>query len=53
LFEQNPETALDENEFLKTCKKAEMDPEVGAAQRKAANVLQYDFRRHYQKRKFP
>jgi hypothetical protein len=53
LFEQNPETALDENEFLKTCKKAEMDPEVGAAQRKAANVLQYDFRRHYQKREFP
>ncbi|KAJ6040873.1 hypothetical protein N7444_009778 [Penicillium canescens] len=53
LFEQNPETALDENEFLKTCKKAEMDPEVGAAQRKAANALQYDFRQHYQKRKFP
>ncbi|KAJ5726911.1 hypothetical protein N7493_005938 [Penicillium malachiteum] len=49
LFEQDPETASVENEFLKTCKAAEMDPEVGAALGKAANALQYDFRQHYRK----
>lgn len=49
LFEQNPETALEESEFLKMCKKAETDPEVGALQRKAADALQYDFRQHYRK----
>ncbi|KAJ5631976.1 hypothetical protein N7490_008315 [Penicillium lividum] len=49
LFEQNPETALEESEFLKMSKKAETDPEVGALQRRAADALQYDFRQHYRK----
>jgi len=47
LFEQNPDTASVEDDFLKTCKAAETNPEVGAALRKAASALQYDFRQHF------
>lgn len=49
LFEQDPETALEESEFLNMCKKAETDPVVGALQRRAADALQYDFRQHYRR----
>ncbi|KAJ5618598.1 hypothetical protein N7528_006709 [Penicillium herquei] len=49
LFQQDPDTASVENEFLKMCKDAETDPEIGAALGKAADALQYDFRQHYNK----
>ncbi|QKX53819.1 uncharacterized protein TRUGW13939_00899 [Talaromyces rugulosus] len=49
LFEQDPETAMQDSEFLKMCKKAETDPEVAALQRSGMDSLQYDFQQHYQK----
>lgn len=49
LFGQNPETALEDSEFLKTCKKAEASPEVASQQRQGIDALQYDFRQHYRK----
>ncbi|KAL3484344.1 hypothetical protein BJX62DRAFT_248526 [Aspergillus germanicus] len=47
LFEQNPETALNESEFLRMCKEAETDPEVAAKMKEGLNALQYDFTQHY------
>ena len=49
LFEQDPETALEDSEFLKMCKKAQTDDAVAALQRKGLEALQYDFTQHYRK----
>ncbi|OGM45636.1 hypothetical protein ABOM_006229 [Aspergillus bombycis] len=49
IYCKDPETALEESEFLKTCKKAETDDAVAASQRKGLEALQYDFTRHYRK----
>jgi 2-polyprenyl-6-methoxyphenol hydroxylase-like FAD-dependent oxidoreductase len=47
LFEQNPDTALNDSEFLRMCKEAETDPEVAAKMKEGLNALQYDFTQHY------
>ncbi|OJI91472.1 hypothetical protein ASPTUDRAFT_38497 [Aspergillus tubingensis CBS 134.48] len=47
LFEQNPETALQDSDFLRACKAAETDPAVTEKLAKAAERLQYDFTQHY------
>ncbi|KNG83644.1 hypothetical protein ANOM_008486, partial [Aspergillus nomiae NRRL 13137] len=49
LFEQDPETALEDSEFLRMCKKAETDDAVAALQRKGLEALQYDLTQHYRK----
>ncbi|PYH38772.1 uncharacterized protein BO87DRAFT_412572 [Aspergillus neoniger CBS 115656] len=47
LFEQNPETALQDSDLLRACKAAETDPAVTEKLAKAAERLQYDFTQHY------
>lgn len=49
LFEQDPETAREETEFLKMCNQAETDPEIAASLKKGLESLQYDFTQHYRK----
>lgn len=47
LFEQDPETALLDNQFLKECKKAETDPTAAMALQTGVYRLSYDFTQHY------
>ena len=49
LFEQDPETAVEDSAFLKTCKQAETGPKVAAKMSEGLNALQYDFRQHYRR----
>lgn len=48
LFEQNPDTAVGDNAFLSLCNKAETDPEAAQILKNGANILMYDFTKHYQ-----
>ena len=44
---EDPETALEQDEFLKMCKKTETDKEFSKAVQSGVNVLKYDFTQHY------
>ena len=47
LFGQDPDKALDNDDFLKMCKKTETDPEFSKAFQTGVNILMYDFTQHY------
>lgn len=47
LFGQDPETALENDEFLKMCLKAEQDPEFSKAMQSGINALMHDFTQYY------
>jgi hypothetical protein len=47
LFDQDPETAGERDEFFLLCKKAETDPELARQMQHGANALKYDFTQHY------
>jgi hypothetical protein len=49
LFQQNPETALQENEVMRLLKKAETDEETAKLMKSSTNTLMYDFTQHYKK----
>jgi 2-polyprenyl-6-methoxyphenol hydroxylase-like FAD-dependent oxidoreductase len=50
LFDQDPETAGEKDEFFLLCKKAESDPALARQMQHGANALKYDFTQHYQAR---
>ncbi|EEA27464.1 monooxygenase, putative [Talaromyces marneffei ATCC 18224] len=47
LFDQDPDLALEEDEFLKMLKRGESDPSALKGLQAAAMALQYDFTKHY------
>ncbi|GME50134.1 hypothetical protein BDV97DRAFT_385589 [Neofusicoccum parvum] len=47
LFDQDPDTALDGDEFLKICRRAESDPRLSREFQLNINALRYDFTQHY------
>lgn len=47
MFSQNPDTALEDDEFLQTVKKAETDEELSKVMQSSSNRLKYDFTQHY------
>lgn len=47
LFAQNPDTALETDEFLKMCKRTETDIEFSKEMQLGVNNLKYDFRQDY------
>lgn len=47
LNSQDPETAIDNDEFLQMCKKAEKDPEFRKVMLRSADGLRYDFTKLY------
>jgi 2-polyprenyl-6-methoxyphenol hydroxylase-like FAD-dependent oxidoreductase len=49
LFQQNPETAVEENETMRLMKKAETDEETAKLMKSGVNALMYDFTQHYKK----
>jgi 2-polyprenyl-6-methoxyphenol hydroxylase-like FAD-dependent oxidoreductase len=47
LFDQDPDKALEADEFLKTLKKAESDPALSEELQSAGNNLNYDYSQHF------
>ncbi len=47
LFGQDPDTALDDDDFLKLCKKAEADPEFSRNFQDGIKALRHDFTQYY------
>ncbi|GAB7349171.1 hypothetical protein MBLNU459_g8106t1 [Dothideomycetes sp. NU459] len=47
LFNQDPDTALENDEFLKMCKRTETDAEFSKQMQGGINALKYDFTQHY------
>ncbi|OCL10233.1 FAD/NAD(P)-binding domain-containing protein [Glonium stellatum] len=47
LFDQDPERALENDEFLQQCKRAETDLEYSRECQSAVNELKYDFSQHF------
>lgn len=47
LFDQNPDTAFENDEFLKLCKRTETDIDLAKEMQLGVNNLKYDFRQHY------
>jgi len=47
LHSQDPDKALENDEFLKLCKKAEADSEFSRKMQSGVNILKYDFTQHY------
>ena len=47
LFGQNPDTALEEDEFLKLVKKAESDPELSRELQHSGNKLLHDYSQYF------
>jgi len=47
LHSQDPDTAIENDTFLKMCKKAEKDPEFAKVILRSANELRYDFTKLY------
>ncbi len=47
LFGQDPDKAMENDEFLKLCKKTETDSEFSRAFQSGVNILKYDFTQHY------
>lgn len=47
LFAQNPETALDDDDFLKMVKKAETDMSLSKEMQSAGNKLNHDYTQYY------
>ena len=47
LFEDDPETALETDEFFKLCQKAEIDADFSRELQRGANYLKYDFTKEY------
>ncbi|TVY45823.1 FAD-dependent monooxygenase [Lachnellula subtilissima] len=47
LFDQNPDTALETDEFLKMCKRTETDIEFAKTMQLGVNNLKYDFTKDY------
>jgi hypothetical protein len=48
LFGQDPDLALENDEFLKMCKRTANDLEFSRAFQSRVNMLRYDFMQHYQ-----
>ncbi|KIX06145.1 uncharacterized protein Z518_04119 [Rhinocladiella mackenziei CBS 650.93] len=53
LFGQDPDTALEEDEFLKMCKRAETDEDFAREMQNEANALKHDFTQYYRKPAIP
>lgn len=49
MFALDPDKALEEDEFLKTVKKAEEDRELSVKMQTASTGLKYDFTQHYER----
>ncbi|KIW90478.1 uncharacterized protein Z519_09124 [Cladophialophora bantiana CBS 173.52] len=49
LFGQDPDKALENDEFLKMCKRTETDEEFAKEFRYGANILKHDFTQYYRK----
>jgi hypothetical protein len=47
LFGQDPERALETDEFLKMCKRAETDPETARQMQLGINAVKHDFTQYY------
>jgi len=47
LFQQDPDKAMEEDEYLQIIKKAEMDISLSRELQEAANELNYDYTQHY------
>lgn len=47
LFDQDPNTALENDEFLRLCKKAEKDPVLSRQMQRGADALKHDFTQYY------
>lgn len=47
MFDLDPEMALEKDEFLRTCKRAETDEELSKGMQSANVALKYDFTQHY------
>lgn len=47
LHSQDPDTAIENDNFLQMCKKAEHDPEIARVMLRSANELRYDFTELY------
>lgn len=45
---QDRETAMDNDEFLQMCKKAENDPDFAKVKLRSANAIEYDFTKLYE-----
>ncbi len=50
LFSQDPERALEEDEFLRTCQKAETDVELSRNLQRYGDALRHDFTQYYTKK---
>ncbi|KAL2435615.1 FAD-dependent monooxygenase terC [Exophiala dermatitidis] len=53
LFGQDPDKALENDEFLKMCKRAETDVEFARQMQNGVNVLKHDFTQYYNKAPAP
>lgn len=49
LFDQDPEKAMEDDEFLKMLKKAESDPVLAQEIHQSGNNLNYDYSQHFKK----
>lgn len=49
LFDQDPDKAMENDEFLKLCKKTETDLEFARQFQQGVNVLKHDFTQYYNK----
>ncbi|THW34284.1 FAD binding domain-containing protein, partial [Aureobasidium pullulans] len=47
LFDQDPDKALENDEFLKMCKKAEADPDFSKQMQLGVNILRHDFTKDF------
>jgi len=47
LFGQDPDTALENDDFLKMCKRAESNPEFMREMQNGVNILKHDFTQYY------
>lgn len=50
LFDQDPDKALENDEFLKMCKRAEKDHEFAKQMQGGVNALKHDFTQYYNKK---
>ena len=50
LFGQDPDKALENDDFLKMCKRAEADPEFMCEMQSGANILKHDFTQYYHRK---
>lgn len=49
LFDQDPDEALQKDEFLQLAKKTETDPELGREMQRGAKLIMHDFTQYYDK----